>query len=121
MTPCHSAYGQELRRRRSFRVAENALVILNDQDRCPGAADNLKKFVEAGGQLIIATGPHTDANSFLSLARAFAGNRASRCRRNRRRPGNHEHQIRPSDFGDLARADVCAPRIGYLRSIRNPT
>ena len=46
-------------------VAENSLVILNDSGSLSGAlADSLKKFVETGGQLIIATGPHTDANSF---------------------------------------------------------
>lgn len=46
-------------------VAENALVILNDSGPLSGTlADSLKKFVEGGGQLIIAMGPHTDANSF---------------------------------------------------------
>lgn len=46
-------------------VAENALVILNDAGPLSSAlADSLKKFVEAGGQLIISTGPHSDANSF---------------------------------------------------------
>lgn len=46
-------------------VAENALIILND----PGSlssmlANELMRFVEAGGQLIIATGPNTEAASF---------------------------------------------------------
>ncbi|HJZ80474.1 MAG TPA: VWA domain-containing protein, partial [Pyrinomonadaceae bacterium] len=46
-------------------VAENALVILNDAGPVSGSlAASLRKFVEAGGQLIIAAGPHTDANSF---------------------------------------------------------
>ena len=46
-------------------VAENALVILNDSGSLSSAlSDGLKKFVDAGGQLIISTGPHTDASSF---------------------------------------------------------
>ena len=46
-------------------VAENSLVILNDSGPLSGAlADSVKKFVQAGGQLIVSTGPHTDANSF---------------------------------------------------------
>jgi len=45
-------------------VAENALVILNDSGPLsPALAASLKKFVENGGQLIVSTGPHTDANS----------------------------------------------------------
>ncbi len=46
-------------------VAENALVILNDAGPLSSTlADSIKKFVEAGGQLIISTGPHSDASSF---------------------------------------------------------
>src|SRR5436190_9915681 len=46
-------------------VADNALVILNDSGPLsPALAENLKRFVENGGQLIISAGPHTDANSF---------------------------------------------------------
>src|SRR5436190_430438 len=46
-------------------VAENSLVILNDAGAVSGAlASSLNKFVEAGGQLIISTGPQTDANRF---------------------------------------------------------
>jgi hypothetical protein len=46
-------------------VAENSLVILNDAGPLSGAlSESLKKFVEAGGQLIVSAGPHTDANSF---------------------------------------------------------
>jgi uncharacterized membrane protein len=46
-------------------IPENSLVILNDSGPLSGAlSDSLKKFVEGGGQLIISTGPHTDANSF---------------------------------------------------------
>jgi uncharacterized membrane protein len=51
-------------------VAENSLVILNDPGSLSGAlADSLKKFVEAGGQLIVAAGPHTDGNSFTDSLR----------------------------------------------------
>jgi uncharacterized membrane protein len=46
-------------------IAENALVILNDPGPLsPALAENLKRFVEDGGQMIISGGPHTDANSF---------------------------------------------------------
>jgi uncharacterized membrane protein len=46
-------------------VADNALIILNDSGSLsPALSEGVKKFVEAGGQLIISTGPHTDANSF---------------------------------------------------------
>ena len=46
-------------------VGENALIILNDSGSLPpGLAASLKKFVESGGQLIVAAGPHTDVNSF---------------------------------------------------------
>ncbi len=47
------------------QLQEHALVILNDAGALPvalGAA--VTNFVEAGGQLIIATGPHTRAESF---------------------------------------------------------
>ena len=45
-------------------VAENALVILNDSaPLSPGLVASVKKFVENGGQLIVATGPRTDANT----------------------------------------------------------
>jgi hypothetical protein len=48
-------------------VAEYSLVILNDAGPISAAlAQGLAKFVEAGGQLIIAIGPHTDVNSFNS-------------------------------------------------------
>jgi uncharacterized membrane protein len=46
-------------------IADNALVILNDAGPLsPALAENLKRFVENGGQMIISAGPHTDANSF---------------------------------------------------------
>jgi hypothetical protein len=46
-------------------LQEYSLVILNDAGPLPTAfADGLTKFVEGGGQLIAATGPRTDSNSF---------------------------------------------------------
>ena len=46
-------------------VAEYSLVILNDAGQVSSAlAQSLTKFVEAGGQLIIAIGPNTDVTSF---------------------------------------------------------
>ena len=54
-------------------VADNALIILNDSGSLSSAlSDSVKKFVEAGGQLIISTGPHTDANSFNEAMREVA-------------------------------------------------
>jgi hypothetical protein len=46
-------------------IPENALVILNDAGSINSAlAAALVKFVNAGGQLIISTGPQTQADSF---------------------------------------------------------
>jgi hypothetical protein len=46
-------------------IPENALVILNDAGAINSAlAAALVKFVNAGGQLIISTGPQTQADSF---------------------------------------------------------
>lgn len=46
-------------------VQEQALVILNDAGALPSAlAESIARFVESGGQLIIATGPRTRAESF---------------------------------------------------------
>lgn len=46
-------------------IAEYSLLILNDAGPLStGLAQGLAKFVEAGGQLIIATGPNTDINTF---------------------------------------------------------
>jgi uncharacterized membrane protein len=54
-------------------VSENSLVILNDAGSLsPALADNLKKFVEGGGQLLIAAGPHTEASSFPEPMQAIA-------------------------------------------------
>jgi hypothetical protein len=47
------------------QLQEQALVILNDAGALPVALNAaVTSFVEAGGQLIIATGPHTRAESF---------------------------------------------------------
>lgn len=46
-------------------ISEYALVVLNDAGPISGAlADALMKFVEAGGQMIVSTGPRTTADSF---------------------------------------------------------
>jgi hypothetical protein len=46
-------------------VAEHSLIILNDGGSAsPALSESLAKFVNGGGQLIISTGPHTEANSF---------------------------------------------------------
>jgi len=46
-------------------IAENSLIILNDSGPLPNAvADNIVRFVKGGGQLIVATGPHTDVATF---------------------------------------------------------
>ena len=48
-------------------IAEYSLVIMNDAGAvAPALAASLTKFVQAGGQLIIATGPRTEASSFNS-------------------------------------------------------
>src|SRR6185436_1502857 len=54
-------------------ISEYALVILNDSGTLsPALGDSIRRFVEAGGQLIISTGPHTDANSFNGALRSIA-------------------------------------------------
>jgi hypothetical protein len=46
-------------------IPEYGLVILNDSGPIsPALAQSLTKFVENGGQLIAATGPHTDVSAF---------------------------------------------------------
>lgn len=48
-------------------ITEYSLVVLNDTGPIsPALADTLAKFVEAGGQVIISTGPQTQTNSFNS-------------------------------------------------------
>lgn len=46
-------------------ISDYGLVILNDAGSLSAAlAESINKFVEAGGQLIISTGPRTQADSF---------------------------------------------------------
>jgi Aerotolerance regulator N-terminal/von Willebrand factor type A domain len=46
-------------------VSSYALIILNDTGALPGMlAESLNKYVEGGGHLVIAAGPHSDAGSF---------------------------------------------------------
>jgi hypothetical protein len=48
-------------------ISDYALVVLNDTGPISSAlADTLTKFVNAGGQLIVSTGPHTQADTFNS-------------------------------------------------------
>jgi hypothetical protein len=54
-------------------IAEQKLVILNDAGSInPALADALTKFVNAGGQLIVATGPQTQADSFNNALQQLA-------------------------------------------------
>jgi len=51
-------------------IPEYSLVVLNDAGQISGAlADALMKFVEAGGQLIVSTGPRTTTDSLNALQR----------------------------------------------------
>lgn len=51
-------------------IPEYSLVVLNDAGPISGAlADALMKFVEAGGQVIVSTGPRTSTDSFNALQR----------------------------------------------------
>lgn len=53
-------------------LSEYSLVVLNDAGPISGGlADALAKFVEAGGQMIISTGPRTTADSFSSMQRVM--------------------------------------------------
>jgi hypothetical protein len=46
-------------------ISDYSLVILNDAGSLsPALSESLTKFVEAGGQLIISTGPRTESDSF---------------------------------------------------------
>lgn len=54
-------------------IGEYALVILNDAGPLPNAlADGITRFVEGGGQVIVATGPRTDAGNFNSSLQKIA-------------------------------------------------
>ncbi len=46
-------------------IGAHALVILNDAGLAPGAlSESVERFVESGGRLVIAAGPHTKPESF---------------------------------------------------------
>lgn len=46
-------------------VGAHSLVILNDAGLAPGAlSESVERFVESGGRLVIAAGPHTKPESF---------------------------------------------------------
>jgi hypothetical protein len=46
-------------------IAAHSLVVLNDAGVAPGAlAESVERFVETGGRLVIAAGPHTRPESF---------------------------------------------------------
>lgn len=48
-------------------ISDYSLVVLNDTGPIsPALADTLAKFVEAGGQMIVATGPRTQVDTFNS-------------------------------------------------------
>jgi uncharacterized membrane protein len=54
-------------------IGTNSLVILNDSGALSTAlADSIKKFVEAGGQLIMSMGPRTDTDSFNGTLREIS-------------------------------------------------
>jgi hypothetical protein len=54
-------------------IAGYALLVLNDTGPISSAlADTLAKFVNAGGQMIIATGPRTQADSFNNSLQQIA-------------------------------------------------
>ena len=54
-------------------IAEYALVVLNDTGPIsPALADTLAKFVEAGGQVIVSTGPLTQTDSFNTSLQKIA-------------------------------------------------
>ncbi|HEU4767334.1 MAG TPA: BatA domain-containing protein [Pyrinomonadaceae bacterium] len=54
-------------------ISEYALVVLNDAGPISGAlADSLMKFVEAGGQMIVSTGPRTTVDGFNGALQRIA-------------------------------------------------
>ncbi|HEX6650126.1 MAG TPA: VWA domain-containing protein [Pyrinomonadaceae bacterium] len=54
-------------------IADYSLVVLNDTGPIsPALADTLVKFVEAGGQIIVSTGPRTDADAFNNSLQRIA-------------------------------------------------
>jgi len=54
-------------------ISDYALVVLNDTGPIPSAlADTLAKFVNAGGQVIVSTGPRTQTDTFNSSLQQIA-------------------------------------------------
>ncbi len=53
-------------------LANYKVVLLNDAAVSNALAEALKKFVENGGGLVIAAGPHTEASAFNATLGAFA-------------------------------------------------
>jgi von Willebrand factor type A domain/Aerotolerance regulator N-terminal/Putative glutamine amidotransferase len=54
-------------------ITEHSLVVLNDTGPIsPALADTLAKFVEAGGQVIISSGPRTQTDSFNTSLQRIA-------------------------------------------------
>lgn len=54
-------------------VSDYRVIILNDAEAVSAAlTDNLKKFVEQGGGLVIAAGRHTEADSFNQIFKDLA-------------------------------------------------
>ncbi|HEX5601595.1 MAG TPA: BatA domain-containing protein, partial [Pyrinomonadaceae bacterium] len=54
-------------------ISDYALVVLNDAGPISSAlADTLAKFVNAGGQMIVSTGPRTQTDSFNSSLQSIA-------------------------------------------------
>ena len=54
-------------------ITEYSLVVLNDTGPIsPALADTLAKFVEAGGQVIVSTGPQTQTDSFNTSLQRIA-------------------------------------------------
>jgi uncharacterized membrane protein len=106
-------------------IADNALIILNDPGALsPALAENLKRFVENGGQLIVSAGPHTDANSFNQSLRDVAPATMTEAVQNKTSESvaitdfKFDHPIFEvfSDSGRLAAARV----FGYLRGQPKP-
>jgi len=106
-------------------ISDYSLVVLNDSGPIsPALADALVKFVDAGGQIIVSTGPRTDVQSFNA---AFQRITPAVLREAVQTRGGESVAITEVKFdhpifevfqesGRLASANV----IGYFRSEPNP-
>ena len=106
-------------------ISDYSLVVLNDSGPIsPALADTLVKFVDAGGQIIVSTGPRTDVQSFNA---AFQRITPAVLREAVQTRGGESVAITEVKFdhpifevfqesGRLASANV----IGYFRSEPNP-